>query len=83
MAAKSNLLFLQANVYVTPGSSNDETFQRLEDAAAQARSRGTAVIFVEANQDGLRAVVKWGLLNSGRDVMFAPISAIVRKRGKG
>lgn len=83
LAANSNLLFLQSNVYVEPGSTGEQVLQALEIAAFQARRRGSAVIFVEASQEGLRAVVLWGLQNSGRDVIFAPISAIMRKRVKG
>ncbi len=83
LAARSDLIFLQANVFVEPMTNAEDVYRKIEDAAAQARLRGTAVIFIEASQEALRAIVQWGFEKGGRDVVFAPISAIVLKRGKG
>ena len=82
MAAGAKLLFVQANVNIGIGASSEDVFNGLEDAANQARSDGTSVIFIEASQDALRAIVQWGFEKGGRDVVFAPISAIVRKRDR-
>ena len=83
LAAESDLIFIQANIFVAPGSSGDQIYSGMEQAAAQAKARGTAIIYIEASQDALRSLVKWGLEKAGADVVFAPISAIARKRGKG
>ena len=83
LAAQSGLIFIQANVFVAPGAAADRVLQGLGEAAEQARASGSAVIFVEASEEALRAVVQWGFAKRGNDVVFAPISAIVRKRGQG
>lgn len=83
LAVDSNLIFVQANIFLVPGSAGEEVFAGLEEAAGKARVLGTAVIFVPASPEGLRALVRWGFEKAGSDVVLAPISAIVRKRGKG
>ena len=81
--ADSNLIFLQANTFVGAGATSAEVYQGLEEAAAQARALGTAIIFVEAGRESLRALIKWGFEKGTPDVVFAPISAVAKKRGRG
>lgn len=83
MAAGSSLILLQGNVFVGPGEGADGVYAAMERAAGEARRQGTSVIFVPATPEGMRALVKWGFERTATDVVLAPISAIVRKRGKG
>jgi polysaccharide deacetylase 2 family uncharacterized protein YibQ len=59
----------------------DELYRAIDAAAAQALRRGTSVLFLEAGEPTLQALVQWGLLQPGDNpVWFAPISAVIERR---
>lgn len=83
MAAESDLIFLQASVFAGPGTPESVLAETITTAANQARARGTAVLFLEASQESMRALWKWSLERREPGVVLAPISAVAKKRGKG
>ena len=83
MAADSDLIFLQASVFAGPSMPEQVLAESIETAAQQARARGTAVLFLEASQEAMRALWKWSLERREPGVVLAPISAVAKKRGKG
>ena len=83
LAVESELIFVQAKVFVEPGADVADVKGGLDQAVENARRLGSAIVFVEAGPEALRTVVTWALQLGSGEVVLAPLSAVVRKRIKG
>ena len=80
LAKDAGLAYSASSRYVPAGATADQIFTGLENAAFQARQRGSAIVRVEASREALTALLRWGLEKDRRPVWFAPVSAVLKRR---
>ena len=82
IAREIGMPYTQGNRSVGGDASPEQIYRAIDSAAHQARQWGTSVLFLDASEPALQALVKWGLEQRGDDtVWFAPISAVIERRG--
>jgi hypothetical protein len=71
--------------YADPGArlgaeaDAEAVYAALDEAAARARTTGTAVISVPGTLPALQGLQRWALEKSGREARLAPLSAVLRR----
>lgn len=82
IARELGLPYTQGNRSVGGNASPEQIYRAIDAAAHHARQWGTSVLFLEASEPALQALVRWGLEQRGDNpVWFAPISAVIQRRG--
>jgi polysaccharide deacetylase 2 family uncharacterized protein YibQ len=81
IARELGVAFTEGDRSAEAGESPEKLHRTIDAAAAQALRRGTSVLFLDAGEPALEALVQWGLLQPGDNpVWFAPISAVIERR---
>ncbi|MEM7056218.1 MAG: divergent polysaccharide deacetylase family protein [Pseudomonadota bacterium] len=80
IAARQDVIWGAGDRFVEASATEEQIYQNLESAAGLARRQGTSIVFVTASSDALKALVRWGLNRGGKEVWFAPVSAVIKLR---
>ena len=81
VAREIGMPYTQGNRIVDGPAEADQIYRAIDSAAHQARQWGTSVLFLEASEPALQALVRWGLeQRDANPVRFAPISAVIQRR---
>ncbi len=80
LAEEAGVPYAAANRQVPPEANGDQIFTNLENAAFQARQKGTAIVQITASREALTSLLRWGLEKDRRPVWFAPVSAVIARR---
>lgn len=82
IAREIGMPYTQGNKSIGDDASPDQIYRAIDSAAHLARQWGTSVLFLDASEPALQALVRWGLeQRSDNAVWFAPISAVIERRG--
>lgn len=82
LAVADGVFYAETNRVVPAASNGDQIFSNLENAAFQARQKGTAIVEITTGPDALTALLRWGLEKDRRPVWFAPVSAVLKRRAE-
>ncbi len=82
LAVADGVFYAETNRVVPAASNGDQIFSSLENAAFQARQKGTAIVEITTGPDALTALLRWGLEKDRRPVWFAPVSAVLKRRAE-
>lgn len=83
IAREQGMTLAQADRMAAGETDPDEIYRAIDSAAQTARRSGTSVLFLDATEQSMEALVRWGLEQSGDDaVWFAPISAVIARRAE-
>lgn len=82
LADADGVAYAEASRVVPAESTGDEIFKNLEDAAFQARKKGTAIVEITSGPEALTALLRWGLEKDRRPVWFAPVSAVLKRQAE-
>ncbi|MEM9060161.1 MAG: divergent polysaccharide deacetylase family protein [Pseudomonadota bacterium] len=82
LAEASGVAYAESDRFVGSDATDEQVFTTLENAAFQARQKGTAIVYVTASGAALTAILRWGLVKDRRPVWFAPVSAVLKRRAE-
>ena len=82
LADADGLSYAEASRVVPAASNGEQIFTNLENAAFQARQKGTAIVEITSGPEALTALLRWGLEKDRRPVWFAPVSAVLKRRAE-
>ena len=80
LSTAAGVVYAGSDRFVPAGKDDAQVFTSIENAAFQARQKGTAIVYITASREALTALLRWGLVKDRRPVWFAPVSAVIARR---
>lgn len=80
VAALQDVIWSAGDRFIDGPPDEERIYQNLESAAALARRSGSSIVFLNASAEAQKALVRWGLNRGGKQVWFAPVSAVIKLR---
>ncbi|MEO1490771.1 MAG: divergent polysaccharide deacetylase family protein [Pseudomonadota bacterium] len=77
---RGDVAYVAVNRLIPAGATTEQIYEILETTAYRAQREGNAILVVDASQEALQALLRWGLERDRRPVWFAPISAVIERR---